>query len=368
MVVALKEAAVSATTAATSTSAADCALQLSFRAQDASIRAGEARAKAEASSDAAERAANAAQNEASRAQNAAEKLTKELAHTKEVQQEKRRMCTFLGNQINSAKEEASRAAASFEQLPGGAAAEDIDDEDCCRICLDPYDDRVMTPCLHSFCNECILGYLQSSAGRACCPICRQPVSASQLQKVSAPVLIEDTSDRNSAKITYLILQIKQQIGGAPSNKPFKCVIFSSWTRVLDIVAEALSEAGIGFDAFYKDRELAVENFSHCPLSHALLVSMRGTSDSGAAGLTLTMASHAFLMEPMMNFGLEAQAIGRINRIGQTSPPTIERILVEDTIEQQILRLADKKRSLQSTGCGAGNEAIKTAEVEEIFGL
>ena len=81
---------------------------------------------------------------------------------------------------------------------------------------------------------------------------------------------------------------------------------------------------------------------------------------------------------------EAQAIGRINRIGQTAPPTIERILVEDTIERQILRLAAKKRSLQSTGivlvrvtallltmdtgCGAGDEAVKNAEVEEIFGL
>ena len=72
------------------------------------------------------------------------------------------------------------------------------------------------------------------------------------------------------------------------------------------MAEALSEADIGFSAFYKDRELAVDSFSNQPLNHALLVSMRGTSNSGAAGLTLTMASHAFLMEPMMNFGLGAQ--------------------------------------------------------------
>ena len=109
-------------------------------------------------------------------------------------------------------------------------------------------------------------------------------------------------------------------------------------------------------------------FAASPTTHALLVSMRGTSSSGAAGLTLTMASHAFLMEPVMNFGLEAQAVGRINRIGQTTTPVIERIVAADTIEQQILRLAEKKRALQRGGCTAGDEGVKTAEVEEIFGL
>jgi SNF2 family DNA or RNA helicase len=68
-----------------------------------------------------------------------------------------------------------------------------------------------------------------------------------------------------------------------------------------------------------------------------------------------------------NFGLEAQAIGRINRIGQSLPPTIERIVADDTFERQILRLAEKKRSLQAGG-GAADEAVKNAEVEEIFGL
>lgn len=43
-------------------------------------------------------------------------------------------------------------------------------------------------------------------------------------------------------------------------------------------------------------------------------------------------------------------------------------MVEDTIEQQILRLAEKKRSLQRGGANAGDETVKNAEVEEIFGL
>ena len=43
---------------------------------------------------------------------------------------------------------------------------------------------------------------------------------------------------------------------------------------------------------------------------------------------------------------------------------------QDTIEQQIVRLAEKKRSLAGAGgsAGAGGETMKNAEVEEIFGL
>ena len=82
-----------------------------------------------------------------------------------------------------------------------------------------------------------------------------------------------------------------------------------------------------------------------------------------------MASHAYLMEPMINFGLEAQATRRINRIGQQIAPTIERIVVEHTIEQKILRLAEKKRSLQRGGTRADDEAVKILRLRKmIFGL
>ena len=49
-----------------------------------------------------------------------------------------------------------------------------------------------------------------------------------------------------------------------------------------------------------------------PLCQVFLLSMR----SGAVGLNLTSSNHVFLMEPVMNPALEAQAIGRSWRMGQ----------------------------------------------------
>ena len=55
-----------------------------------------------------------------------------------------------------------------------------------------------------------------------------------------------------------------------------------------------------------------------------LLSMR----SGAVGINLTAANHVFLMEPAFNPALEAQAIGRAHRMGQTRPVTVKKFYIK----------------------------------------
>jgi SNF2 family DNA or RNA helicase len=55
----------------------------------------------------------------------------------------------------------------------------------------------------------------------------------------------------------------------------------------------------------------------------------------AAGLTLTAASHVFLMEPFMKAGEQAQAMNRCHRIGQTKDVTCTLYFAPDTIEERM---------------------------------
>lgn len=56
---------------------------------------------------------------------------------------------------------------------------------------------------------------------------------------------------------------------------------------------------------------------------------------GAEGLDLIVASHIFLLEPLLSPALEEQAINRIDRIGQTKPTFIYRYVIKDTVEEKI---------------------------------
>ena len=69
---------------------------------------------------------------------------------------------------------------------------------------------------------------------------------------------------------------------------------------------------------------AIEAFQKDPPTTVFLLSMR----SGAVGINLTAANHVFLMEPAFNPALEAQAIGRAHRMGQTRPVTVKKFYIK----------------------------------------
>ena len=59
---------------------------------------------------------------------------------------------------------------------------------------------------------------------------------------------------------------------------------------------------------------------------------------GAVGMTLTAASRVYLFEPAFNPAAEAQAAGRIHRLGQKRDVLITRFVYRDSIEENIVRL------------------------------
>ena len=82
--------------------------------------------------------------------------------------------------------------------------------------------------------------------------------------------------------------------------------------------------------------------------------------SGANGLNLIEATHIFFLEPVINPGVEAQAVSRVHRIGQHRRTHVHHFIMADTVEDRIFRLWDhthihsgRRTARGSGGCAGG---------------
>jgi superfamily II DNA or RNA helicase len=143
----------------------------------------------------------------------------------------------------------------------------------------------------------------------------------------------------SSKIELLLEQLRGVL-----QEGHKALIFSQFTSLLAILRERLQEEKIAFeylDGKTKDREACVARFQSDPTVPVFLVSLK----AGGVGLNLTAADYVFILDPWWNPAVEAQAIDRAHRIGQTRPVIAYRLLARNTVEERVAQLQDQKRSL-----------------------
>ena len=124
----------------------------------------------------------------------------------------------------------------------------------------------------------------------------------------------------------------------------KVVIFSQFTSFLDFLTPALQSANIfhlRFDGSMsqKDRATTLTAFATRPKFTVLLLSLR----AGGVGLNLTCAKRVFMMDPWWSFAVEAQAIDRVHRMGQTEAVSVTRFIVQESIEEKMLRVQERKK-------------------------
>ncbi len=171
------------------------------------------------------------------------------------------------------------------------------------------------------------------------------------QAACHPALVPGQEARSSAKVAALLLALEQISSGGN-----KALVFSQWTSFLDLIEPHLVSAGINFvrlDGKTKHREEIVKVFQSANGPPILLVSLK----AGGTGLNLTSADHVFLCDPWWNPAAEDQAADRAHRIGQTKPVIVYKLVAKGTVEERILALQAKKRSLAEsalTGARAGS--------------
>ena len=89
--------------------------------------------------------------------------------------------------------------------------------------------------------------------------------------------------------------------------------------------------------------------------------------AGGYGLNLTAADYVIHMAPWWNPAVEDQASDRAHRIGQTRPVTVYRLVVKDSIEEQIVNLHKEKREM-AENLLAGSEAAGKISASELLAL
>ena len=142
----------------------------------------------------------------------------------------------------------------------------------------------------------------------------------------------------------------------------KVLIFSQWTGFLDIIEKRLEQESISscrLDGKTKERNKIIDLFQSKDGPSTMLISLK----AGGVGLTLTQADHIYIMDPWWNPASEEQAADRAHRIGQDKPVFVHKLICENTLEERIIELQEKKQELaRSVLDGAGQASLTRDDI------
>jgi non-specific serine/threonine protein kinase len=86
------------------------------------------------------------------------------------------------------------------------------------------------------------------------------------------------------------------------------------------------------------------------------------------GLNLTAADYVIHVDPWWNPAVEMQATDRAHRIGQNKPVFVYKLLMRDSVEEKILQLQERKRSLVRQLVTTETGFFKSLTAEDITAL
>ncbi|VVC34712.1 Zinc finger, PHD-type,Zinc finger, RING-type,Zinc finger, RING/FYVE/PHD-type,Helicase, C- [Cinara cedri] len=214
----------------------------------------------------------------------------------------------------------------------------------CKICTLENDSIwAVLRCGHKICKPCLLTLLKSfNYSIIICPICRNYALAHTLYfgkvEIEEPgITLKGTF---SIKIESITLKLMELIVQDPT---VKVLIFSTWEKPLELLGKALKDNSVNHRILKLGNEYkkTLKAFKTNMKIKALLMTM----SLGSKGLNLTEASRIFFMEPIVENTDVLEAIGRINRIGQTKPTFVHHFIIKDSIEEIITNELSHLRNL-----------------------
>ncbi|EHK18064.1 uncharacterized protein TRIVIDRAFT_44486, partial [Trichoderma virens Gv29-8] len=217
-------------------------------------------------------------------------------------------------------------------------------------------------CAHVLCSECIEQSNTSSDGEQTqhCPVCirwlRPMVDSDQMtddddmancpsnNKLGDDDAYYFNDEGHSTKMNALIEDVQRDMWTT------KSIIFSCWTRTLQLLSRYLDAAKIPYvhidgSCPLKQRQIKLDTFAKDDETPVLIM----TTGTGGFGLNITCANRIFIVELQWNPAVESQAIARAIRLGQKNKVYVTRYIIKDTVEEEMQSQQLSKKQLANLG-------------------
>lgn len=140
------------------------------------------------------------------------------------------------------------------------------------------------------------------------------------------------------------------------------LVFSQFTSMLELISKSLQEAQFEHAMLTgktADRASPVRRFQSGEVQ-ILLASLK----AGGVGLNLTAADAVIHFDPWWNPAVERQAVDRAHRLGREKPVFVYKLICEDTIEEKIAAMKDRKSDLADAVLGdAGSRSAQLTDLD-----
>lgn len=184
----------------------------------------------------------------------------------------------------------------------------------------------------------------------------------RLRQISIhPKLIDPESDVESGKFNDIITML-----GILVAENHKILVFSSFVKHLNLLADEFAKKHWNYSLLTGqtiDRKQVIEEFQEDSEKKIFLISLK----AGGVGLNLTAADYIFITDPWWNPAAEMQAISRAHRIGQDKKVFVYRFISENSIEEKIQKLQDKKSKLANEFVNS-NDPFRDISKDEVLDL
>lgn len=173
---------------------------------------------------------------------------------------------------------------------------------------------------------------------------------------------EKAEPGDSAKYEMLLDLLQTLVEGK-----HKTVIFSQYTRMLQIMKDDFELRGIKFaylDGSSKNRLEVVKQFNEDPSISVFLVSLK----AGGTGLNLVGADTVIHYDMWWNPAVENQATDRVHRMGQKNSVSAYKLITLGTIEEKIAEMQKRKKGLVKKVVSCDDEAIAKLTWEDVLEL